>query len=60
MAVRSTSSSHYAPNSNNQKLVPLDLSDDGPSRIMTEAKRSSFLGQLNSSHKEKGLARVAA
>ena len=59
MAVRSTSSSHYAPNSNNQKLVPLDLSDDGPSRIMTEAKRSSFLGQLNSSHKEKGLARVA-
>jgi hypothetical protein len=59
MAARSTSSSDYAPNFNDQKLVALDSSDDGLSGIKTEAERSSFLRQLNSSQKEKGLARVA-
>ena len=57
MAERSTSSSDYAPKSNDEKLVALDSSGNGPSGIMREAERSSFMGQLNNSQKEKGLVR---
>jgi hypothetical protein len=58
MAACSTSSSDSAPRSNDEKLVSLDSSDSGPPGIMREAERSSFMGQLNNSQKEKGLARV--
>jgi hypothetical protein len=36
-----------------------NLSDDGPSEIMTEAKISSFKGKHNNCQKEEGLVRVA-
>jgi len=51
-----------APNSNDEKLVALDSSDHGPSgfkRRTREAERSSFLGHLNDSQKEKGLAVIS-
>ena len=62
MAAHLTSSSDYAPNSNDEKLVALDSSDDGPSgvkRRTREAERSSSMGHLNDSQKEKGLAIIS-
>jgi hypothetical protein len=62
MAANLTSSSDYAPNSNDEKLVALDSLDDGPlgvKRRTTEAKRSSFMGHLNDSQKGKGLAIIS-
>ena len=63
MAARSSSSSHNAPISISieEKLVALDLSNDGPSELMRvgdgrrsgEAERSSLARQIPNSQKEK-------
>ena len=63
MAARSSSSSHKGPISISieEKLVALDLSNDGPSKVMRvgdqrrsrEGERSSLARQIPNSQKEK-------